>query len=47
MASSRGFEERLYEAMGPCEVDHNGGKCSEREGEGLVGGGRASTNAGK
>lgn len=38
-ASSRGFEERLYEAMGPREMDHDDGKRSEREGEGLEGGG--------
>lgn len=30
-ASSRGFEERLYEAMGPREMDHDDGKRSERE----------------
>lgn len=35
-ASSRGFEERLYEAMGPREMDHDDEKRSEREGEGLL-----------
>lgn len=29
-ASSRGFEERLYEAMGPREMDHDDGKRSSR-----------------
>lgn len=47
MTSNCGSQEKPFEDVGPLEMDRNDGKCSDREGEGLDGGGRASTNLGK